>query len=776
VVPTSPYDKVRLFRSLFRGREDVFPTRFIAKKTQRAGYAPACSNKFVRGVCDLPRIKCGACANQAFVSVSDDLIAAHLQGRHVMGVYPLLEDETCWFLAADFDGAAWKDDVLAVRETCRSIGVASSIERSQSGSGAHVWFFFASPVPAGVARRMGCYVITEAMARRHELGMDTYDRLFPNQDTLPRGGFGNLIALPLQYEARKRGNTVFLDERLDPHADQWQYLASVPRLDPRFVEDIARDALRRRLVVGVRSEEPTEDIEAPWALPLSSQATSAAIAEPVPAAVECVLANRLYVRKAGLPSTLLNRVKRLAAFQNPEFYKKEKMRLSTATTPRIIDCSEELPEHVALPRGCLADLADLLAEHRSAPSMTDQRVSGESLDVSFSGDLTAVQERAVHSLLKHDTGVFVAPPGVGKTVLGTYLIAARKRSALVLVHRRPLLDQWVTQLSVFLGIHEKEIGRIGGGQREPTGRVDIATLQSLVRSGSVEELVARYGHVIVDECHHVPAVSFERVLSAVRARYVLGLTATPHRRDGHDPILRMQLGPVRFTVDPRSAGARRPFDHRLIVRDTDFTLPADDTTPGIQTVYRSLSTDKRRNELILDDVIRAVAEGRSPILLPERRDHLEYFAQKLSGFIRPLIVLHGGRTTKQRTVEASRLNEIPDDEERLILATGRYVGEGFDDARLDTLFLAMPVSWKGTIVQYAGRLHRAHRRKKDVRIYDYVDGHVPMLHRMFERRLRGYRALGYVRDKSSEDEDVKDEPIVELDAEALRSLDAARGS
>jgi superfamily II DNA or RNA helicase len=774
-VPKSPLDKVRLFRRLFRGRNDIFPTRFVSKKTGRAGYAPACSNKFVRGVCELPRIKCGACSNQAFVSVSDELVMAHLQGRHVMGVYPLLEDETCWFLAVDFDGTRWRDDVLAFRETCRTIGVTSSVERSHSGNGAHAWFFFVSPLPAGVARTMGCYLITETMSRRHELGMESYDRLFPNQDTMPRGGFGNLIALPLQYDARKRGNTVFLDEQLEPYGEQWKYLASVSRVDPQLVQDIGRQALQRGLVVGVRSTEPTDEAETPRTLPLSSGVTDKGVIEGIPATVDCVLSDRLYIVKTALPSALLTQIKRLAAFQNPEFYKKEKMRLSTATTPRIIDCSKECSPYIALPRGCLSDLVELLARHGSALSLGDQRVSGEPLEFSFRGDLTPVQEQAARALIQHETGVLVAPPGVGKTVLGAYMVAARRRNTLVLVHRQPLLDQWVMQLSVFLGVDEREIGRIGGGQRKPNGRLDVAMLQSLVRSGQVDDLVAAYGHVIVDECHHVPAVSFERALSAVKARNVLGLTATPQRRDGHDPILRMQLGPVRFTVDPRSRAARRPFEHRLIVRNTSFRLDTDDGPVVIQRLYRSLSADEGRNRLILDDVIRAVDEGRSPILLTERRDHLVFFASRLQSFVRHLVVLHGGRNRKQRTEAASRLSEIPDDEERLVLATGRYAGEGFDDARLDTLFLAMPVSWKGTIVQYAGRLHRLHPAKKEVRIVDYVDRAVPMLQRMFERRLRGYRALGYVPDEAPlEYVPVEGDPIVELDVEALRHFDSVR--
>jgi superfamily II DNA or RNA helicase len=340
--------------------------------------------------------------------------------------------------------------------------------------------------------------------------------------------------------------------------------------------------------------------------------------------------------------------------------------------------------------------------------------------------------------------VFVAPPGLGKTVLATHLLAKRGRSTLILVHRSPLLDQWVTQLSMFLGIDETRIGRIGGGKRRDNGSLDVAMLQSLVRKGRVDDCVASYGHVIVDECHHVPAVSFERVLSEVKAKYILGLTATPHRRDGHHPILEMQLGPVRFAVDPKSQAARRPFEHRLVVRETGLRL-ASSADAGIQAIYRSLAADETRNHMILDDVIRAVNEGRSPILLTERRDHLEYFADKLRNVVRHLVVLRGGMTAKERAEIASELARVPDDEERLLLATGRYVGEGFDDARLDTLFLAMPVSWKGTLAQYSGRLHRLHSGKTEVRIFDYVDREVPMLLRMFEKRLRAYRAPGYAR-------------------------------
>lgn len=770
-VPASPTpaEKVRVFRALFRGREDIFPTRFMSKKTGRAGYAPACANKFVRGVCDLPKVKCSECPNQAFMPVDDRVVFDHLRGRHVVGVYPLLKDETCWFLAIDFDKSSWQDDVGAFVETCRAMDVPVAVERSRSGNGAHAWFFFGAPVAAGLARKMGCYLLTETMSRRHQLSMGSYDRLFPNQDTMPRGGFGNLIALPLQYEPRQKGNTVFVDASFQAYNDQWSYLTSLPRSAPSFVESLATEATRRGFVIGVRLAEPADDEEStPWRRRPSGRPRHVPIPGPLPREVRAVLAQRLFVEKANLPSPLLNEVKRLAAFQNPEFYKKQSLRLSTAVTPRVIACAEELEQHIALPRGCLGDMEDLFKAYGVKLQVEDQRQEGETLHVELKGELTVVQQEAAEALLQHDFGVFVAPPGVGKTVLGTYLVAKRARSTLVLVHRQPLLDQWIAQLSMFLGLEEKEIGQIGGGKRKPNGRLDVAMIQSLVRQGRVDDLVETYGHIIVDECHHVPAVSFERVLSEVKARYVVGLTATPHRRDGHHPILEMQLGPVRFAVDPKSQAARRPFNHRLIVRETSFRLEGGSADAGIQGIYAALAEDEARNRLILDDVLNALEEGRSPILLTERRDHLEYFAEQLRGFVRHLVVLQGGMTARERRELGARLAAVPDEEERLVLATGRYIGEGFDDRRLDTLVLAMPVSWKGTLVQYTGRLHRLHPRKSEVRIFDYLDREVPVLVRMFEKRLRTYQAIGYVRGEASVIGAEDRERTVEYDEGALR--------
>jgi superfamily II DNA or RNA helicase len=611
------------------------------------------------------------------------------------------------------------------------------------------------------------------MSRRDALAMDSYDRLFPNQDTMPRGGFGNLIALPLQHEARKAGNTLFLDDHFEPHADQWAYLASVIPMLPAGVEAIAREATRRGRVIGVRVADPgDEDSESPWLRAPSGRARRAPIAGPFPSTARGTTSQRFFLQKGELSPALLNAIKRIAAFQNPEFYKKQRMRLSTAMTPRVISCAEDVGDWVALPRGCQPEIEELLREHGVALEIEDARELGVPLPSKFHGELTPLQSQAARALSEHDIGVFVAPPGVGKTVLGTHMVAARGRNTLVLVHRAPILDQWVTALAMFLGVDEKAIGRIGGGKHRVTGAIDVAMIQSLVREDRVDDLVASYGHVIVDECHHVPAVSFERVMAEVKARYVLGLTATPHRRDGHHPILEMQLGPVRFHVDPRSQLAVRPFGHRLVVRETGFRIPEPTVDLGIQALYRALAGDDARNRLILDDVISALHEGRTPIVLTERRDHLEFLAERLHGFARHVLVLRGGMTPKERSEIADRFATIPEREERLVLATGRYIGEGFDDARLDTMFLAMPVAWKGTLAQYTGRLHRLHPNKTEVRIYDYVDREVPVLLRMFEKRLRAYRAIGYGReDFASFAGEAVAERRIEYDDDAVRDFE-----
>jgi len=734
--------KIKLFRSLFRGREDVFARLWWSKKSHKIGYSPVCSHRWNPALCSAPSVKCADCANRDFTPVSDAVIQCHLEGRHTIGIYPLLQDDTCQLLAVDFDKQSWMEDTAAFLGTCRRMGVPAAVERSRSGNGAHVWVFFSEAVPASAARKLGSYLLTETMSCRHQLGMDSYDRLFPNQDSLPKQGFGNLIALPLQKEPAEKGNSLFLDENLKPHGDQWAFLASIVRLDPSALEEIVRTAIRRGQVVGVRISSDCEE-EQPWAMMAAGGLKELPLAGPFPTQVRVVMGGLLYVEKEGLPSSLLNRVKRLAAFQNPEFYKKQSLRLSTALTPRVICCAEEFPRHLGIPRGCLDQLQELLRSLSIELDLTDKRFPGTKIEAAFHGRLTPAQEAATAELRSHDNGVLVAPSGSGKTVVGVYMVAARRTNTLVLVHRGPLLEQWRAQLASFLAVDPAKIGQIGGGKNKRSGLVDVAMLQSLVRKGTVKDFVADYGHVIVDECHHLPAVTFEQVLRRVKARYVLGLTATPYRRDGQQPIILMQCGPVRHVISQKDHGDQVSLRRLLIFRETGFVTPPEEHEPSIHNIYAALVADEARNQLILDDLLQALREGRSPILLTERRDHVEFFAKRLAGSVSNVVVLRGGMGSRQRREVAEQISGIPDSEKRVLLATGRYIGEGFDDARLDTLFLAMPVSWKGTLVQYAGRLHRLHSGKAELRIYDYVDRGNPTLLRMFQKRLRGYRAMGY---------------------------------
>jgi superfamily II DNA or RNA helicase/very-short-patch-repair endonuclease len=376
----------------------------------------------------------------------------------------------------------------------------------------------------------------------------------------------------------------------------------------------------------------------------------------------------------------------------------------------------------------------------------DERQSGEPLHVAFHGELRAGQQLAADAMLQHETGVLAATTAFGKTVVAAWLIAQRGVNTLVLVHRRQLLDQWVERLAAFLNLSPKSIGRIGGGRHKPTRLIDVAVIQSLVRKDVVNDRVADYGQVIVDECHHLSARSFEQVVRSAKARFILGLSATVARKDGHHPIIFMQCGPVRHRVDARAQAAARPFDHTVVVRPTGFQSARDtraDKRAEFHAVYQQLVDDETRNRAICDEIVQAVREGRSPLVLTERNDHLDRFEGELSASVPHVVVLRGGMGKKQRQSEAERLIAIPPEEGRVILATGKSIGEGFDDPRLDTLFLTLPVSWRGTIAQYVGRLHRLYDGKREVQVYDYADLNVPMLARMFDRRCRGYEAVGY---------------------------------
>lgn len=754
---STPEEKIRLFRSLFRGREDVFARRWYSVQKGKGGYAPVCANEWKYGVCIKPKGKCSKCENRVLVPLDDAIIYKHLSGKDVngqdvVGLYPIMVDDTCYFLAIDFDDGAWQENVLAVRSVCDEWGIPCGVERSRSGEGAHLWVFFENAIPCATARKLGSALLTAAMEREGKLKLDAYDRMFPCQDTLPNGGFGNLITLPLQGQARKKSNSLFVDEVFQPYPDQWAYLSAMRKLGSEDVDELIRahshgDALGNLCVV--------ESTSKPW----ERQKKAALSALDFYGVQHIVRANMIYIPANGFAPRVRNQLLRLAAFRNPDFYKSQAMRLPIYDKPRIICAAEERDSYLALPRCCEADLTELLETAGASYEIEDKTFGGNEIRATFKGELRPEQIPAAEALLSHNNGVLSATTAFGKTVIAAYLIGQRKVNTLVLVHTQALLNQWKKALSEFLEINEtlpelpkkrgrkKErslIGQLGGSKNNLSGFVDIAIMQSLISGDEVRELVKDYGMVIVDECHHVSAVSFEQVLKEVNAKYVYGLTATPVRQDGHQPIIHMQCGPIRYQVDAKAQAEKRPFDHAVIPKFTSFAQPVTDEVPWkITDAYAAMQVNEERNGKIVADVLAAVAEGRTPIVLTERYDHAKLLADILREKSKNVVLLSGKGTAKEKRETLQGLSQIPADEPLILVATGRYVGEGFDLPRLDTLFLAMPVSWKGTLAQYAGRLHRNYEGKQEVLIYDYVDIRIPMLERMYHKRLSGYAAIGY---------------------------------
>ena len=758
---SSTESKIDLFLSLFRGREDAYAKRWYSPKTEKSGYSPVCLNEWERGICDKRKIKCNVCPNRNLRKLDKKAIYQHLEGKHpsgadVLGLYPMTADECCCFLAIDFDDDGWQKDVSAFRLSCDEIGLSVAVERSRSGNGAHIWFFFADKIPASTARKFGSALLTHAMTRRHEIKFNSYDRLFPNQDTIPSGGFGNLIALPLQGLARRDGNSLFVDENFTPYPDQWAFLSCVNKLELAQVESYIKRLCGDTDLGVLASSQDDENAETPWRKSVFETLSNL----DFPTELRIVEANMLYIEKEAVSQKALNRIKRLAAFKNPEFYKAQAMRFPTWDKPRIISISDETERYLCLPRGCKDELTQMLAELNVSVNWQDEQNIGRSIDISFNGILRDEQAEALEKLLDYNNGILSATTAFGKTVVSAALIAAHKINTLVLVNRQPLLDQWKTRLTEFLSINEelpepekkrgrkKErsiIGRLSGGKNALGGIIDIAVIQSLVRGNEVKDIVKNYGMVIVDECHHVSAVSFERVLKEVNAKYVYGLTATPKRQDGHQPIIYMHCGQIRYKDDAKLQAQRRPFDHFVIPRFTSFRIPIekDDTPLQIQELYNEICQSETRNNLIADDVIHAVEEGRIPLVLTERKAHVELLENAIKDKIPNVITFVGGQSAKNRNKLIEKIAGISVDQPFVIVATGKYVGEGFDVPRLDTLFLAMPIAWQGTLAQYAGRLHRLHDDKREVRVYDYVDVRVAVLDRMYAKRVKGYSSIGY---------------------------------
>lgn len=747
--PTS--EKIALFRSLFRGREDLYLRRFVNRKMSKEGYSIACSNEWVWGICEKPKVKCAECKYRRFLPITDRVIQWHLMGvdelgqDFVMAIHPMLLDERCFFLVVDFNQSTWQSDALAFLKTCRAFNVPAALERAVLSHNGRIWLFFSEAIPASLARKLGSYLLTETMEHCPEIGLNAYDQLIPNQDTIPHSGFGSFVALPLQKMVRESGKSLFIDDTFTPFSDQWAFLATLNKLSLCEVEALVERAIARGRILGRHFRVPDE--EEPPSSSRSKFFHSYPKITDLPKELEVVVGNEIFIPKKILPPALYNQLIRLAAFPNPEFSRNQAMRLHVSGTFRMISCSSDHPQHIGIPRGCEEELYRLFSELNIQLTVREELQRGIALDVAFIGELREEQKIAAEELLKTDLGLLSATTAFGKTVIGAWLISKRKVNTLILVHRKQLQEQWIERLSTFLNLPKDSIGRIGGGKSSLKGLVDVAVIQSLSRKGNVDERISQYGHLIIDECHHLPAFSVEQIVKASRAKFITGLTATVARKDGHHPIIFMRCGPIRYHVDAKLAAAQRPFEHTVFVRPTKFcsSSPVDQNNVRrrFHELYEELIEDEARNRMICDDLLAAVQQGRSPILLTERNRHLDTMYHLLVPHIHHLIVLRGGMTSKELMAATQQIATIPIEEPRVLLAMGRFVGEGFDDPRLDTLFLTLPISWRGTIAQYVGRLHRLYAQKREVQVYDYADLEVPVLEKMFNRRCQGYEAVGY---------------------------------
>lgn len=766
-------DMARVFYARFWGRQDIYAKRYENNKNGKVGYYPQCHNRW-EDYCPkkkTPSFKCKECRNQAYKKLTIENILAHLKGNpnnanDVIGVYPLLPNGTSRFLVYDFDnhekGAentdyanqddAWIEEVESMRNICMLNGIDPLVERSRSGRGAHVWIFFDKPIDAVLVRRFGFALLEKGAEQVNMKSFKYYDRMLPAQDSLSDGGIGNLIALPLQGKALKEGNSAFVDKNWNAFPDQWAVLNNKPRLSKEFLENkISEWSTQIEL-----EPESDENRERPWDKKKKFSASD------VDGKIEITLSNGIYIDILNLKPGIKNRIRRLAVMSNPEFYKNKALGNSNYDTPqRIYMAEDHLSGYIQIPRGLYEELTDRAAEAGIDINETDERQMGRSINVSFKGELRDEQKKALQELIKYDNGILNAATAFGKTVVSSAIIAERKVSTLIVLQSSSLIEQWKSALESFLDIDEELpiyktktgrerirksiIGELRGAHDTMTGIIDIAMAGSICKKGVFHKLLDTYGLIIVDECHHAASDTMSNVLKEVKAKYVYGVTATPKRGDGLEKVNYWLIGPIRFTYTSKERAKAQGIAHLVYPRFTRTVPPRGVTTERMHPneAYEIIRNNELRDEQIISDVKSCIAAGRTPVVLSKYKDHSERLYERLKEYADKVFLMTGNNSKKEHRAILAQLSQVESEETLILVATGKLIGEGFDFPRLDTLIMATPVSFRGVVEQYAGRLNRDYEGKESVIVYDYVDSHIPMFDGMYAKRLKAYKQIGY---------------------------------
>ena len=763
---------VNFYYSMFKGRKDVYSLRSGKPntKTGKHGYYTQCDNFWKYGICskrDGKNVKCQTCPNQKYKHLVGKIIYEHLMGvkedcSDVVGLYPVLPNGTCNYLVFDFDNhddssdsLRWQEETNALRAICADNDVPCLVEKSRSGKGAHVWIFFEKEINIKKARQFGATLLDKGAESVNQLSFDTYDRMVPAQDKLPEGGLGNLVALPLQGRAVKNGNSVFVDENWQPYYDQWNVLKNAGKLSEPFIDEKLSSWGNK---YGISNSD--NDNESPRQISINAtpwENGNGFESSDTEGSVRIVLADKVYVDKTGIKPRLQNKIRRLAAYNNPEYFKNQAMGISTFGIPRIVYSGEDTEQFISIPRGCFNKLCENLNVASIKYSVDDKRNNGKEINVAFKGDLYPEQYDAVRSLSGNDIGVLAAATGFGKTIVGSYLISERKVNTLILVHTSEIMQNWITDLERFLIVDEdfpkyttktgrvktrkNLIGRLTGSHNSMTGIIDVAMVSSLGSGDLIKPFVKEYGMVIMDECHHGAADSIEAVLSEVNAKYVYGLTATVKREDGKDKTVLMQFGPVRFRFTAKDKIRLQGMEHILEPRFTPIVSAKEKLTSN--EAYEIVVNSELRNSMIASDIEVCIQQGHTPLVLSKRKAQLDVLFEKVKDKADHVLVLTGGKTQSERKELREQLSSVPENESLILLATGQYIGEGFNCSRLDTLFLAMPIAWDGNVEQYTGRLNRSYDGKSRVTVIDYVDHHIDIFANMYSKRLRTYKRIGY---------------------------------